>query len=61
MSEDLEGEIKKIHQQRGGRLSSNLKTEFALLCQADFHYRPDMTCGQCVYKHVVKLYNKYFK
>jgi hypothetical protein len=61
MSEDLEKEIKQIYKQKGGRLSANLKTEFVVLCQDDFHYRPDMTCGKCIYKHVVKLYNKYFK
>mgnify|MGYP000515766621 CR=1 FL=1 len=60
MSEDLEQEIKKIYKQKGGRLSDNLKTEFQLLCQDDFRYRPDMTCGQCIYKHVKKLYKKYF-
>ena len=61
MSEQLEKEIKQIYQQKAGRLSPNLKTEFVVLCQEDFHYRPDMSCGECIYKHVVKLYNKYFK
>ena len=60
MSEDLEKEIRTIHKQKGGRISKHLKAEFVELCQNDFNYSPDMGCGKCIYKHTVKLYDKYF-
>ena len=59
MTEELEKEIRAIQKQKGGRLSKPLHEEFIQLCQEDFRYRPDVSCGKCIYKHVVKLYNKY--
>jgi hypothetical protein len=61
MSSDLEIEIRIIQKQQGGRLSKELEPEFIRLCQEDFNYRPDTGCGKCIYKHAVKLYNKYLK
>jgi hypothetical protein len=61
MSSDLEIEIRIIYKQQGGRLSKELETEFVKLCQEDFSYRPDLGCGKCIYKHAIKLYNKYLK
>ncbi len=61
MTEELEKEIRAIQKQKGGRLSKPLQEEFIQLCQEDFRYRPDVSCGKCIYKHVVKLYDKYLK
>ena len=61
MSEELETRIKAIYNMKGGRLDPSLYNEFIELCQQDFRYRPDVSCGKCIYKHAVKLYNKYFK
>ena len=61
MSDELEIEVRIIHKQQGGRLSDGVKDEFVKLCQEDFNYRPDMGCGKCIYKHAVKLYDKYLK
>lgn len=61
MSEELEKRIRAIYNMKGGRLNPSLYKEFIELCQEDFKYRPDVSCGKCIYKHVVKLYNKYFK
>ena len=61
MSDELEIEVRIIHKQQGGRLSDGVKDEFVKLCQEDFNYRPDMSCGKCIYKHAVKLYDKYLK
>ena len=61
MTEELQKEIRVIHKQKGGRLSKSLHKEFIQLCQEDFNYRPDVSCGKCIYKHVVKLYDKYLK
>ena len=61
MSEALRKNIEIIVKQSGGRLTDEVKQEFIQLCQQHFNYRPDMTCGKCIYKHAVKLYDKYFK
>ena len=61
MSEELETRIRAIYNMKGGRLDPKFYAEFIELCQEDFRYRPDVSCGKCIYKHVVKLYNKYLK
>ena len=61
MSEELETRIRAIYNMKGGRLDPSLYNEFIELCQENFRYRPDVSCGKCIYKHVVKLYNKYLK
>ena len=61
MSEELEIRIRAIYNMKGGRLDPSLYNEFIVLCQENFRYRPDVSCGKCIYKHVVKLYDKYFK
>lgn len=57
MSEELRKNIEVIVKQEGGRLDDEVQKEFIQLCQHHFNYRPDMTCGKCIYKHAVKLYN----
>ena len=59
MTKELEVEITKMYKQQGGRLSKELKPEFIKLCREDFNSNPDMECGKCIYKHIVKLYYKY--
>ena len=59
MSEALRKNIEIIVKQSGGRLADEVKQEFIQLCQQNFNYRPDMTCGKCIYKHAVKLYDKF--
>jgi|GEM_PF-3668550 len=59
MTKELKGEIITMYKQQGGRLSRELKPEFVKLCREDFNYNPDMECGKCIYKHVLKLYYKY--
>lgn len=61
MSEELEKRIRAIYNMKGGRLDTKFYAEFIELCQENFRYRPDMSCGKCIYKHAVKLYNKYLK
>lgn len=61
MSEELAENIKRIHKQKGGALKPNVKTEFVVLCQEHFRYRPDVSCGKCIYKHAIKLYDKFLK
>ena len=61
MSEELEKEIRVMVKQGGGRLSQHLKPELQRLCQTDFNYRVDISCGKCIYKHSVKLFDKYLK
>jgi hypothetical protein len=61
MSEELEQQIRVIVKQQGGGISPHLRAEFQRLCQEDFAYRPDITCGKCIYKHSVKLFDKYLK
>ena len=61
MSDELEKRIRAIYNMKGGRLDPKFYNEFIELCQENFRYRPDVSCGKCIYKHVVKLYNKYFK
>lgn len=61
MSDELEQQIRIIVKQKGGRLSPHLKPEFVKLCQQDFNYRPDTGCGKCIYKHAIKLHDKYLK
>ena len=61
MTEDLEKNIQVMVKQQGGRLSENLRSEFIVLCQTAFQYRPDMSCGKCIYKYAVKLFDKYIK
>ncbi len=61
MTNELEVEVREMHKQKGGRLSRELKPEFIKLCREDFNANPDMECGKCIYKHVIKLYDKYFK
>lgn len=61
MTKELEVEVTKMYKQQGGRLSRELKPEFVKLCRENFNYNPDMECGKCIYKHVLKLYYKYIK
>ena len=61
MTQELEEEIRIIYKQKAGRLKESLKPEFKTLCRNDFNYSPDMSCGKCIYKHAVKLYDKYLK
>ena len=61
MTENLRDNIITMVKQEGGRLDPALKPEFIKLCQQDFNYRPDASCGKCIYKHVLKLYFKYFQ
>ena len=52
MSEELEQQIRVIVKQQGGGISPHLRAEFQRLCQDDFAYRPDITCGKCIYKRL---------
>jgi len=59
MTKELEDNIIVMVKQGGGRLEQSLRPEFKKLCQEELSYNPDMECGKCIYKHAVKLYNKY--
>ena len=59
MSEELEQQIRVMIRQQGGAISPHLLKEFQRLCQDTFNYRPNIECGECIYKHSVKLYNKF--
>ena len=59
MSEGLCLNISVIVKQKGGSLDEANRSEFKRLCQQDFNYSPDMSCGKCIYKHAVKLHSKY--
>ena len=61
MSEELEQQIRVIVKQQGGGISPHLRAEFQRLCQEDFAYRIDKSCGMCIYKYSVKLFDKYLK
>ena len=61
MTNELSDEIRVIVKQQGGRLSEHLKPEFKKLCRESFQFSPDMDCGRCIYKHSVKLFDKYLK
>jgi hypothetical protein len=61
MTNELEVEVRTMQKQKGGRLSESLKPEFIQLCRDNFNVNPDMECGKCIYKHIIKLYDKYFK
>lgn len=58
MSEELILNLCLIVKQKGGGLDKALYSEFKSLCQKEFNFSPDMSCGRCIYKHVVKLYDK---
>ena len=45
MSEELETRIRAIYNMKGGRLDPSLYNEFIELCQENFRYRPDVSCG----------------
>jgi len=61
MTKELEERIRAIYNMKGGQLDPKFFKEFIELCQENFNYRPDISCGKCIYKHVVKLYDKYLK
>jgi len=61
MSEELKNEIRVIVKQQSGVVSPHLLNEMQVLCQNDFNYRIDKTCGMCIYKYSVKLFDKYLK
>jgi hypothetical protein len=61
MTSQLEDNIVLMVKQGGGRLDGSLIAEFTKLCQDDFNYRPDTSCGKCIYKHALKLYFKYLQ
>jgi len=61
MSEELENEIRVIVKQQSGVVSPHLLKELQLLSQEDFNYRVDISCGKCIYKYSVKLFDKYLK
>ena len=61
MTKELEERILAIYNMKGGQLNAKFFEEFIRLCQENFNYRPDISCGKCIYKHVVKLYDKYLK
>jgi hypothetical protein len=61
MTQELEEEIRIIYKQKAGSLKESLKPEFKNLCREDFNFSVDMSCGKCIYKHAVKLYDKYLK
>ena len=53
MSEELENRVRAIYNMKGGRLDPKFYKEFIELCQENFRYRPDVSCGKCIYKHVL--------
>jgi len=59
MSDELRKEIIEIHLNQAGHIQN--QKEFISLCQELYNYRPDMSCGSCVMKHVKKLYNDKIK
>ena len=61
MTKELESRIRAIYNMKGGQLDPKFFNEFIELCQENFNYRPDISCGKCIYKHVVKLYEKFLK
>ena len=61
MTAELENEIRVIVKQQSGVVSPHLLKEMQVLCQDDFNYRIDTSCGKCIYKYSVKLFDKYLK
>lgn len=59
MSEELKRQIIRIHTQQGGRLPRRLFNEFKELCRQELNFSPNMACGSCIYRQILKLYKKY--
>lgn len=59
MSEELRENIIEVYQNQAGRIHN--QKEFVNLCQLYYSYRPDMSCGSCILKHVNKMYNDKIK
>lgn len=57
MSPELETSLRLTYRQQSGRLSPYLKTEFIQLCRATLNANPDMECGKCVYRHMIRLHD----
>lgn len=61
MSEELEQVIKQSIQSQSGHIPDSLQLEFVSLCQNIYNYRPNMSCGKCIFKYINKLYNDKIK
>lgn len=57
MSPELETSLRLTYRSKSGRLPSYLKEEFIQLCRTTLNANPDMECGKCVYKHMVRLHD----
>jgi hypothetical protein len=58
MTDELVFNLCLIVKQKSGGLETALYSEFKKLCQKEFNFSPDMSCGRCIYKHAVKLHDK---
>jgi ArsR family metal-binding transcriptional regulator len=61
MSEELEQVIKQSIKGQSGILPNHLELEFVSLCQDIYNYRPNMSCGKCIFKYINKIYNDKIK
>lgn len=59
MTDELRQNIIEVYTNESGRIHN--QAEFVSLCKELYNFRPDMSCGSCIMRHVKKIYNDKIK